>query len=762
MITHLKYMRLLQSSQSAIRYTLIALMLIFSCSAANASDKIFLQLAWKHQFQFAGYYAALHKGYYRRVGLDVSIVEGGVGKFAREEVLNGRAQYGVAGAELLLHRKDGAPFVVLAPVFQHSPSILLVRKDSGIINLQGLIDKKVMLLPGYKDADILVAFLNEGISPDNYQRLDQSYNLEDLIKKRTDAVSAYVTNEPWQMQQKGVAPMVISPMVYGVDFYSDCLFTTENEIEHHPNRVQKFLQASLLGWEYAMDHPQEIIDLLVERYTVNKTKEHLQYEAREIRKIMMPDLVEIGHMNPGRWQHIKQTYEKLGLIDADFSLDGFLYSPHDKPDYKQIKQIVFVAMGVVALFAVCSMVLFLFNRKLAAEVKERKQAQKEIARQKERAEQYLRVATVMFVSLDVDGKVNMVNEKACAILEYAKEDIIGRDWFDMFVPKSVRHDVQGMFKNMINGNIRGPEYYENEIITSKGEIKYIAWHNTTVRDDHGKIVSVLCSGEDLSEKRKLQDQLTQSQKMESIGSLAGGIAHEFNNILTIIIINNEMNMRELSELSPARRRAKRIEVAGMRGRDVVKQLLTFSRQDTPTQQITDMRSLVQGAMELIRSSTPTNIEIQLDIAKKIYPIFANGTQINQVIINLCRNAIDAMPDIGGVLRVELLNEIVEDSFVRPHPSLEPGNYAKLVVNDNGTGMDEKTLERVFEPYYTTKPIGKGTGIGLAIVHGIIKRHKGFIDVHSQLGRGTTFTLFFPAYEASRPEQENQEQKTSRT
>jgi signal transduction histidine kinase len=121
-----------------------------------------------------------------------------------------------------------------------------------------------------------------------------------------------------------------------------------------------------------------------------------------------------------------------------------------------------------------------------------------------------------------------------------------------------------------------------------------------------------------------------------------------------------------------------------------------------------------------------------------------------------------MPDIGGVLRVELLNEIVEDSFVRPHPSLEPGNYAKLVVNDNGTGMDEKTLERVFEPYYTTKPIGKGTGIGLAVVHGIIKRHKGFIDVHSQLGRGTTFTLFFPAYEASRPEQENQEQKTART
>lgn len=743
MTKYLKSIRLLPSSQNAILCPLIALVIILGCNGANAADKVVLQLAWKHQFQFAGYYAAHHKGFYSRAGLDVSIIEGGVGKFAREEVLTGRAQYGVAGAELLLHRKDGAPFVVLAPVFQHSPSILLVKKNSGIINIQGLIDKKVMLLPGYKDADILVALLNEGISSDQYQRLDQSYNIEDLIKQRTDAVSAYVTNEPWQMRQKGVAPLVISPMAYGVDFYSDCLFTSEKEIEHHPERVQKFLHASLRGWEYAMDHPQEIIDLLSERYKVNKTKAHLEYEAREIRKIMLPDLVEIGHMNPGRWQHIKQAYEKLGLIDADFSLDGFLYNPQQKPDYRTIKQIFFVAMGFLALFAVCSGILFLFNRKLAAEVKERKQAQKEIARQKQKAEQYLHVATVMFVSLDLDGKVNMVNEKACAVLECSKEDIIGQNWFEVFLTKSEEQEFKDIFKKMVNGSISGSEYYENEVIAPKGEIKYIAWHTTAVRDTQGKIVGVLCSGDDLSEKRKLQDQLIQSQKMESIGGLAGGIAHEFNNILTIILGNNEMNMLELPASSPAHRRAKRIEVAGIRGRDVVKQLLTFSRQDSPTQQVVDMRSVLQSAMELVRSSVPANIKIKLHISDKIYPVFGNGTQINQVIINLCGNAIDAMSAKGGVLMVALRNEIVEDRFISPHPALKPGKYAKLIVSDNGVGMDKKTRERIFEPYYTTKPMGKGTGIGLAVVHGIIKRHKGFIDVHSQLDRGTTFSLFFP-------------------
>jgi len=180
---------------------LIFLMILPSFNTSAASEKVSLQLAWKHQFQFAGYYAALHKGYYQQGGLDVRIVEGGEGKFAREEVLEGRAQYGIAGSELILHRKGGDPFVVLAPIFQHSASILLSIKESGISNLQDIIAKRVMLLPGNKDADILVAFLNEGIALDQIRRLDQTYNLNDLIEGRTDVVSAYSTNEPWYLLQ---------------------------------------------------------------------------------------------------------------------------------------------------------------------------------------------------------------------------------------------------------------------------------------------------------------------------------------------------------------------------------------------------------------------------------------------------------------------------------------------------------------------------------------------------------------------------------
>jgi ABC-type nitrate/sulfonate/bicarbonate transport system substrate-binding protein len=333
---------------------LCVLLLLLTCfDTSEASEKATLQLAWKHQFQFAGYYAALQKGYYRQAGLDVIIVEGGEGKFAREEVLQDRAQYGVAGAELILHRKQGDPFVVLAPIFQHSASILLARKDQGIATIQDLIGKRVMLLPEDKDADILVAFMNEGISSEAFQRLDQSYNLNDLIEGRTDAVSAYSTNEPWHLLQQKIEPSIISPQTYGVDFYSDCLFTTQKEIERHPQRVKALLDASLLGWEYAMNHPEEIIDLLLTDYGVKKSRDHLRFEAEGIRKIMMPDLVEIGHMNPGRWRHILNTYAKLGLIEKDFSLDGFLYDPRSGVDYTWLKRLI-MAMFPIVLLLFCS------------------------------------------------------------------------------------------------------------------------------------------------------------------------------------------------------------------------------------------------------------------------------------------------------------------------------------------------------------------------------------------------------------------------
>lgn len=244
---------------------------------------------------------------------------------------------------------------------------------------------------------------------------------------------------------------------------------------------------------------------------------------------------------------------------------------------------------------------------------------------------------------------------------------------------------------------------------------------------------------------ELEGQLHQANKMESIGNLAGGIAHEFNNILSIIISNNELVMEELPEWGLARESTEAIRVAGMRAREVVKQLLTFSRQDNATKKILNIRSVVNESMKLIRSSTPINIEIQQNLSENISPILGNATQINQLLINLCSNAIDAMPNMGGLLTVDLSNANGTQS-AKHSKTIKPGQYVSLMISDNGIGMDKEIIDKVFDPYYTTKEIGKGTGVGLAVVKGIVERHGGSIILDSHPGEGTTFTIYLPIHE----------------
>jgi PAS domain S-box-containing protein len=249
-----------------------------------------------------------------------------------------------------------------------------------------------------------------------------------------------------------------------------------------------------------------------------------------------------------------------------------------------------------------------------------------------------------------------------------------------------------------------------------------------------------------AERVRLESDLQQAQKMESIGNLAGGIAHEFNNLLAIIMGNNELIIEELPQGSLARESTEDIRIAGIRARDVVKQLLTFSRQDDAVKKVMDFTSVVQESMKLIRTSTPVNIKIEQNLSADTYPVMGNNTQVNQLLINLCNNAVDALPEKGGIITIELLNETIDIKQTKHQTKLKSGQYAKLIVSDNGIGMDTEILDRVFEPYFTTKAFGEGTGIGMAVVHGIVERHGGAIIADSKPGQGTTFTIFLPAHE----------------
>jgi len=354
--------------------------LLLCLSRFAGAEPIHLQLRWHHQFQFAGYYAAIEQGYYREAGLDVVIHPGSPGVTPVAEVLTGRAHYGVANSELLLQRLRGQPLVALASVFQHSSSILLSRKERCATTPHDLIGRKVMLMDRQVDADFLAMFKNEGIADSAIELLPSSYQISDLAEGKVDAFNAYRTNEPFYLTQQGIGYCVLDPRNYGVDFYSDILFTSEEELRQHPERVRAFTAASLKGWRYAMQHPEEIITLLRHKYDVPKSAEHLRYEAETMRSLILPEVIEIGHMNPGRWEHMADTFVRVGMVRDKRWLDGFLHQPDPQAELAQSRRRLWLASGTAVLLGLIALMLYAINWKIRREVALRGQVEAELQR----------------------------------------------------------------------------------------------------------------------------------------------------------------------------------------------------------------------------------------------------------------------------------------------------------------------------------------------------------------------------------------------
>lgn len=378
-----------------------------------------------------------------------------------------------------------------------------------------------------------------------------------------------------------------------------------------------------------------------------------------------------------------------------------------------------------------------------------KQAEAALSQSEERFRRLFENAPIAYQSLDADGKLVQVNTAWEEITGFARSEVLGRN-FAEFIPEQVRAGFKKQFaREKSIDKILGSEF---TILNKSGEQILVAHRGKPGVDVGGNFTQTHCVLIDITalrkaedEKRQLEDQLRQTQKMETIGTLAGGVAHDINNILTIIIGNNELAMSEVGAWRPLKDNLEEIRLASLRAKDVVHQLLTFARQNDQEQKPLNISAVVRDSLKLIRSTIPANIEIQQRLPADIAPVLGNNTQINQLIINLCSNAADAMLPIGGRLTIEMDNITLDEAMAHSYHCLKPGAYVKIVVADTGCGMDAKTLERIFEPYYTTKKIGKGTGIGLAVVLGIVEQHNGVIAVESKPDHRTAFTVLLPAF-----------------
>ncbi|ATX82618.1 PAS domain S-box-containing protein [Mariprofundus ferrinatatus] len=481
-------------------------LIFLGASSTGAAEQIELQLKWRHAFQFAGFYMAIEKGYYRDEGLNVKLLEGGPGNNPIEHVLKGEGRYGITDTGVLMARSAGKPVKTLAAFFQHSPLALAVLADSGIHTFAELKGRRAMMQSGHMDAVILAAMKKAGLGPGDIIRQDTSFNLQDLINHNTDAFSVYTTDQPHQLDEMGIPHRLLDPRDLDIDFYGDILVTSEAEVAKHPKRVDAMIRASMNGWRYALDHMDEAIELIIQKYNSQSLSRHqLYHEAVKTSELILKDVVALGYMSEERWQKIAATYRGLGLIPADFQLDGMLYEP--ETDLKTIirhyawQLTVFALLALLAIFALQTVLL----RRM---VKARTEALK-------RSESHFRtlVENVPGVTYrcacDECWTMDYINDSIALLSGYPASDFLGnrvRSFASIIHPD----DTESVSAQVIQA-VKGGNHYnlEYRIICRDGAVRWVHERGKPVYSQNGSVAWLEGNIFDISEKKQTE-QLMQS------------------------------------------------------------------------------------------------------------------------------------------------------------------------------------------------------------------------------------------------------------
>ena len=377
--------------------------------------------------------------------------------------------------------------------------------------------------------------------------------------------------------------------------------------------------------------------------------------------------------------------------------------------------------------------------------------QHEVDRERQHNHLYLDTVEVAIVALDASGKITLVNRNGCELLGYKERELLGENWFELFVPDHLVRKSQKTFSKLMNGEIELAKYCTKTLVKCANNEKTMSWHYSFFYDAEGDIDGLLCAGEDITErihsekeKRLLEKQLQQSQKMESIGQLTGGLAHDFNNILASIMgYTNLAQERFSKDNAKLADYLNEVYQAGERARDLVAQMLAFSRGGISEPQALALLPLVKQAIKMLQSTIPSSIELKIDFAENLPKVMMDPVQLHQIVMNLCINARDAMQGSGRLgIRLQLVKR-QKTICTSCHCEIE-GDFVELQVNDTGKGIKPENRERIFDPFFSTKEIGKGTGMGLSIVHGIVHKHGGHIELQSEPQMRTTFSMLFPA------------------
>ncbi len=375
------------------------------------------------------------------------------------------------------------------------------------------------------------------------------------------------------------------------------------------------------------------------------------------------------------------------------------------------------------------------------DITERRRVQDELRESERRFSDMLGNLQLASMTLDRDACITYCNDYLLRLTGWDHEDVLGKSWFEVFLPPERRPDLRNMFSSLL-ADLPGSWHHENEIVTRAGERRLISWNNTVLRSAAGEVIGTASIGEDITDRKSLEKQLLRTQRLESLGTLAGGIAHDLNNLFMPILMGASL-IRRVETGEATRKAVDNIERCVRRGTDLVKQVLLFARGLEGSRIVIDTANIVREVESIAHSTFPKNVTFVRSIPSGLPMLSGDPTQLTQVLLNLCVNARDAMPG-GGQITVSMGSTDVEPQYAAAHGGSGGGRYVVIEVDDTGTGIPPEIIDRIFEPFFTTKETGHGTGLGLSTSIGIVRSHGGFLSVASEVGRGSSFKVYFPA------------------
>ncbi|MFQ3229419.1 diguanylate cyclase [Reinekea sp.] len=485
-----------------------------SMTLASELESVSLKLKWKHQFQFAGYYAAIEKGFYRDAGFDVTLIEhqGDSDLFA--DVISGDIEFGLSDSSIVVKRLQGQPVVILSTVFQHSPSVLISIKENDILSPFELSGKRVMFQKNADDAAIQAMLISLGIRQADYELIDHTFEDFALVKSNPpiDVMSAYLSNEPYIYQQAGYDVQIIDPANYGIDFYGDLIYSSERYVSKYPERAIAFKEASLLGWRYALDNPSEVINWLQNKYPSGKTIEALNYEADVIRKMIASDFVALGSLYSTRFQRIADIYKQLGLAPVNGNLDGLTLNDYLDIESDKTQQLVKVTGSIAVVLLLLLAILVIVMRSLRNTIKKRTNElnilNKELTHQVSLTDQY-----VISARLTPNDRFAEVSSALCKVSGYTREELLNINP-EALTPENFRNIRQEVIHRVFSGQ---SEQGDIQQIHKNGTLYWLHLYADPVRDSSGLITGIRFTASDITEK-KLIERMSETDTLTGIAN----------------------------------------------------------------------------------------------------------------------------------------------------------------------------------------------------------------------------------------------------